>query len=160
MALLVAADRYGHAFDLALNPILLGRILNVHVVDADRAAVGVTQQLEDVFEAHAALLTEVRVRAAQTEDQELALQIPDRQAVVRGVEFGVRLRFFPRQRIEIGDEMTTDAEGVDQRLHLHLLFEQDLFVVDRVDVLAPFDRLVRHVERPEDVDVKIVFTEQ
>ena len=96
----------------------------------------------------------------ETEDQELALEIPDREAVVRRVELGVRLGFFPRQRIEISDEMAAHAECVDEGLHLHLLFEQDLFVIDRVDVLAPLDRLVGHVERAEDVDIEIVFTEK
>ena len=65
VVLLVAADRYGDAFDLALDPVLLGRILDVHVVDADGAAIRVAQELEDVFEAHAALLAEVRMRAAR-----------------------------------------------------------------------------------------------
>ena len=106
------------------------------------------------------MLAELRVRAAETEDQELALKIPDRQAVVRRVELRVRLRFFPRERIEIGDEVPADAECIDERLHLHLLFEQHLFVVDGVDVFAPLDGLVRHVERTEEVDVEVVFAEQ
>ena len=47
-----ARQRRRHAFDVLLDPSLLVGILDVHVLDAERAAVGVAQDLEDVAERH------------------------------------------------------------------------------------------------------------
>ena len=54
VALLVVAELGPHALDLRLDPALLVGVLDVHVLDADRAAVGVAQHAEDVAERHAA----------------------------------------------------------------------------------------------------------
>ena len=50
LALLVVADC--DTFDLALDPALLLGVLDVHVLDADRAAVRVAQHAEQVAEPH------------------------------------------------------------------------------------------------------------
>ena len=53
VALLVGRRAVVDALDLLLDPALLLRLLDVHVLDADRAAVGVAQDAEDVAEGHA-----------------------------------------------------------------------------------------------------------
>ena len=50
VALLVTRQCEAHAFDLLLDPPLLGGVLDVHVLDADRAAVRVTQDAQDLAE--------------------------------------------------------------------------------------------------------------
>ena len=53
VALVVEVELRRHALDLLLDPALLLRVLDVHVLDADRAAVRVAQHVEDVAERHA-----------------------------------------------------------------------------------------------------------
>ena len=50
VALVVEVELGRHALDLLLDPALLVRVLDVHVLDADRAAVRVAQDVEDVAE--------------------------------------------------------------------------------------------------------------
>ena len=69
-------------------------------------------------------------------------------------------RLLPAQRVEVGDQVAADAVDADQRGDLHLLVQHRLFAVDRVDVGAPLDGLVRHAEGVEDVVVEAVLAEQ
>jgi len=48
--LLVLLHGGRHALDLLLDPALLHRVLDVHVLDAERPAVGVAQDVEDLVE--------------------------------------------------------------------------------------------------------------
>ena len=54
VALVVGVELGDDALDLLLDPALLLGVLDVHVLDADGAAVGVAQHVEDVAERHAA----------------------------------------------------------------------------------------------------------
>ena len=54
VALVVGGELGRDALDLLLDPALLLGILDVHVLDADRAAVGVAQHVEDVAERRSA----------------------------------------------------------------------------------------------------------
>ena len=62
--------------DPLLDPAALGRVQDVHVLDADRAAVGVAQHAEHVAQLHPLL-------AGEAADRELAVQVPQGQAVGR-----------------------------------------------------------------------------
>ena len=128
------------ALDLGLDPALLLGVLDVHVLDADRAAVGVAQHAEQVAERHL-------LGAGDAAGEELAVEVPDRQPVRQRVELLGHRRLLPAQRVEVGDEVAADAVDADQRGDLHLLLQHRLFAVDRVDVGPPAHRLVRHVER-------------
>ena len=88
VALLVGVERDVDALDLVLDPRLLGRLLDVHVLDADRAAVGVAQHVQDVAERHA-------VAAAEAVGEELAVEVPDGEPVGGRVELGVHDRVLP-----------------------------------------------------------------
>ena len=50
--LVLGPEHIANALDLLLDPVLLGQLLDVHVLDADRAAVGVTQHVQDLAELH------------------------------------------------------------------------------------------------------------
>ena len=139
--------------DLGLDPALLLGVLDVHVLDADRAAVRVAQHAEQVAERHAVL-------AGDAAGEELPLEVPDRQPVRQRVELLGHDRLLPAERVEVGDEVAADAVDADQRGDLHLLLQHRLFAVDRVDVGAPAHRLVRHVEGGEHVVVEAVLAEQ
>ncbi len=151
--LLLLGHRRMGAFDLALDPALLVGLLDVHVLDADRAAVRVAEHTEQVAEPHLG-------RAGDAIGEELAVEVPDREAVRRRIELDGRVRLLPAQRVEVGDQVTAHAVDADQLGDLHLLVQHRLLTVDRVDVGTPFDGLVRHPEGVEDVVVEAVLTEQ
>ena len=69
------------ALDLLLDPVLLVQVLDVHVLDADGAAVGVAQHPQDLAEDRLVL-------APQAAGEELAVEVPDGEPVGRGVELG------------------------------------------------------------------------
>ena len=81
-------------------------VLDVHVLDADGAAVRVAQHAEDVAQLHQRL-------AAEAADGELALQVPQRQPVLCDVQVGV-LALLVLQRVGVGHEVAADPVGVDQ----------------------------------------------
>ena len=75
------------ALDPLLDPLLLVGLLDVHVLDADRARVRVAQHAEDVAQRHR---RRSEAPGAEAADRELAVEVPDREVVVRDVELGVR----------------------------------------------------------------------
>ena len=136
-----------------LDPLLLIGVLDVHVLDADRAAVRIAQHAEEVAEAHLG-------HAADAVGEELAVEVPDRQAVGGRIELLGCQRLLPAQRVEVGHQVTAHPVDADQLGDGHLLGQHRLFAVHRVGVGPPLDRLVRHVERVEDVLVEVVLTEE
>ena len=48
--LLLDTERRRYAFDVLLDPALLLRVLNVHVLDAERPAVGIAEHGQDLVE--------------------------------------------------------------------------------------------------------------
>ena len=151
--LALLADGRLHAFDLRLDPAVLGEVLDVHVLDADRAAVRIAQHAEQVAELH--LLV-----SADAAGEELAIEVPDRQAVCRRVELVGKLGLLPAQRIEVGDQVAANAVDADQRGDLHLLVQHRFFAVDRAVIDSPLHRLVRHAEALEHCFVEAVLAEQ
>ena len=148
---LLAGERLVRALDPVLDPLALGRLLDVHVLDADGAAVGVAQDAEDLAHLHQALA------AGEAAGGELAVEVPQRQPVGLDVEVVVAA-LAVLQRVGVGHQVAADPIGVD---HLHdpgLL--GDLVLVVGADVLGPADRLVRDPQRAEDVVVEAVLAEQ
>jgi hypothetical protein len=158
--LLVDRQLVGDALDLLLDPALLVRLLDVHVLDADRAAVRVAEDAEDVAHAHGVLAADGRIDAGHAPGQELAVEVPDGQAVGRGVELGVHLGLFGRQRIEVGDQMAAHAVLVDQLDDLHLLGERGLLVIGGVHVATPAHGFVRDPDRAEHLFVEVVVADE
>ena len=114
VALLLHVERAGLPFDVLLDPSLLLGVLNVHVLDAERPAVGVAQDVEDLVEGG-------DVAPGQAVRHELAGQVPDGQPVGQRVEFGVDVRRLGVERVEMGDEVAPHPVHVDERLHVDLL---------------------------------------
>ena len=141
------------ALDLLLDPALLLGVLDVHVLDADGAAVRVAQDVEDVAEREL-------LPAGQAAGEELAVEVPDGEPVGRRVELDRHLRFLPAQRVEVGDEVAAHAVDADEVGDRHLLLEHRLLAVDRVDVPPPLHGLVGHLEGAEHLVVEPVRAEQ
>ena len=149
--LVLAVHPRERPLDPGLDPPSLVRVLDVHVLDADRAAVGVAEHLEDVAQLHERLV------AAERAGRELAVEVPEREAVVADVEVWVA-PLLVLQRIGVGHEVPAHAVDVDQLEYAGLL--ADLVLVADRDVLRPADRFVRDAERVEDVVVEVALAEQ
>ena len=138
--------------DPLLDPAALLGIHDVHVLDAGRAAVGVAQDAEDVAQLH-----EAPAGAAELAGGELAVEVPERQAVRLDAQVGVAA-LLVLQRVGVGHQVAAHPVGVDQLEDPGLLV--DLVVVRRRDVGVPADRLVGDPERAEDVVVEAVLAQQ
>ena len=114
VALLDGVERGGHALDVLLDPPLLLGVLDVHVLDAEGAAVGVAQEVEGLAQGQG-------VASRQAVDDELPVEVPQGEPVGGGVELGVQWSRLGRQGIEVGDEMAPHPVHVDQALHVDLL---------------------------------------
>ena len=81
-----------------LQPAPLLRVGDVHVLDADPAAVRVAQHAEDVAQLHQLL-------AGEAADRELAVEVPQRQPVPGDVEVGV-VAHGVLERVGVGHQVT------------------------------------------------------
>ena len=91
---------------MALEPRLAAGILDVGELDADLAAVGGAQRLEDLAE-------RLHRTAGQIAGEERALEVVVAEAVVRRIEFGEVLRA-AAERVDVRDAMSARAVRVDQ----------------------------------------------
>lgn len=86
VALVLDVDPCALAFDLLLDPTLLGGVLDVAVLDADRAAVGVAQHVQQVAQLLARHPADGCVDAVLAAGEELAVEVPDGEAVGGRIE--------------------------------------------------------------------------
>src|SRR5215468_9008841 len=99
---LVVAD-----LDALLDPGLLARILDVHELDADIAAVGLAQGRHDLPQRRGLV-------SQQVVDVDRPLQVAFGEAVSARIELRVALARLQVERIEAGLEVAADAIGADQ----------------------------------------------
>ena len=134
-----------------LPPALLGRLGAVHVLGADRAAVGLAQRLHDLAQRHVLVGREVGVRRAEHH-----VHVGFGEVVERRLELGDLRPLLALQRIEVGPARAERAVGGDQRLDVDLLpRDRQVFargaVAEGVGLGALGERLddrrVRHVAR-------------
>ena len=130
----------------------------MHVLDADRARVGVPEEAQDVAQLHGGPTGEAARR-------ELAVEVPDGQVVVVDVELGVGLGLLGAERVEVGDQVAADAVHVDELLDSDSLVgrrDRRLFAAraSRADVHAPPRRFVGDGEALEDVVVELLAPEK
>jgi hypothetical protein len=139
------------------QPLLALGVGDVHVLDADRAAVGLAQPVEDLAQRGAIAF------ALEAAGHELAVEVPERQAVGGRVQVAVR-RPVAVERVEVGHQVPAHAVVVDQLQDLGLLL--DLLAAarrpeqPRVRVHLPAHRPVRHAEIGEDALVERVLALQ
>ena len=148
--LLVVPRPLVRPLDAGLDPGPLVGLLDVHVLHADGPAVRVAQHAEDLAQLHQRL-------AAEAAGGELPLQVPQGQPVLVDVQVGV-LALRELQRVGVGHEVAAHPVGVDQLLHPGRL--GDVVLVPGGDVPDPADRLVRDLQRGEDVVEETVVAQQ
>ena len=137
-------------FHVLLDPGPLGRVLNVHVLNTERAAVGVAQHAEDLAE-------ECGGFPAESAGHELAVEVPEGEAVTGDLEVGMGA-LFVFQRVDVRHEVSAHAERVDELLHpsglSHLVAEVHM------DVTCPVDRIVGDSQVGEDLLVEIALADE
>ena len=94
-------------FDALLDPGLLGRVLDMHELDADLAAIGGAQLGQDLAQRRG-------LEAQDIADEDRPVHIGLGEAVGRGIELGMGLDRLQAQRIEIGLQMAAHAIGADE----------------------------------------------
>ncbi len=94
------------------------RVVDVHVLGAERPAIRVLQRLDEVAQTHP------RRPALERSDVELGVEVGVGEAVGREVEVGDRALLLPLQRIEVGLEHAERAELADHLQHQHLLVQR------------------------------------
>ena len=133
-----------------LDPGALLRVLDVHVLDADRAAVRVAQHAEYLPQLHPRL-------AAEPAGRELPLQVPEGQPVLVDVQVGM-LALLVLERVGVGHEVAAHPVRVDELMDPRGL-RQVVLMAGR-DVLDPAHGLVGDPQRLEHVIVEALLAEQ
>ena len=116
---LLAASRAGvvaRGLHALLQPVLPLGLRDVHVLDADRAAVGLAQDLDDLAQRHA--VAGRRGRPSRTRGR--GPRSSGRRSPGSSSRCGAR---FDVERVEVGDQVAAHAVGVDELQHPRLLLD-------------------------------------
>ena len=145
--------RLGNPLDVVLDPELLLWTLDVHVLHADRVAVGVAQDLEDLRQGE-------DLAPRQAEGVEGAVEIVRPDPVLLGVEVGADLAWFGLERVEPRDEVAAHPVHVDERPDHQLLFQLVAVWFGRRTALRPTERFARDPEGGEHLVVEVVLADE
>src|SRR3712207_4347521 len=99
-------------FDALLNPGLLDRIGDVHELDAERLAIGAVEDGDD-------LADRAELHAEHLVEEDLAVPVGLREAVMGRVQFLVAGAGLDAERVELGMEMTPHPIGTDEHEGAH-----------------------------------------
>ena len=150
-------------FHALLEPGFLLRRLDVHVLGADLAAVGLTERFQDFAEREHHVRGAFAQFLAEGAGDEFTVEIPNGEAVMGRIELRMVVRF-GAEWIEIGNEVAADSIGVDQLKNagffadLHLAHGR--LARGNGAIGFPLHRLVRHAQVGKDGVVEVVFTLQ
>lgn len=95
------------ALDALLDPGLLFRVLDVHELDANRPAIGLVQDVEDLAQRR-------RFQPERVVQEDRTVEVVRAEAVGRRIQFRVRLALLQAQRVEMRVHVAADAEDADQ----------------------------------------------
>ncbi len=137
-------------FQPFLHPQALGRVLNVHVLNANGAGVSVTQAVQNLTQRHLH-------RPAEAQGWEDPVQIPHAKPVAAQLQVGVATQTVG-QGIKVGCQVPAGTISVDQALDAGAL--PFLHIEVRYQVLFPPVRRVRDTQGVEDAIVKTVLASQ
>ncbi len=107
LAFLGEGDFLVTAFNAFLHPGLFGRVGDVHVLDADIAAIGAAHNGEDFPECS-------RFQTQHAINEDAAVHVGFSEAPVAWMQFGVIALGLEAQRIEVRLQVAADTEGADQ----------------------------------------------
>ena len=132
----VERGRVAHRLHALDQPAALGRVLQVHELDPDRAAVGLAQRRQDVAQRH---LDVGRAIRRDEEGVQALGRKPDRLEGQQGV-----LERAGLERVEAGEQVPDLAEAVDQGLHPRLV--RGRFAAGGPEALRPLERQLEPLE--------------
>ncbi len=147
--LLLGRQHLRGPLDVVLDPELLLGTLDVHVLHADRTAVGVAQDLEDLRERK-------DLAPRQAEGVEAPLKVVGAEPVAPGVEVRAELRGTLLEGIEPRDQVAAHPVHVDERPDHQLLPQLIPVAGGRHASLGPADRFTAETQRGEDLVVEAV----
>jgi hypothetical protein len=104
---LVPVGAVALALDALLDPGLLVRVLDVHELDADVAAVGGAHRLHDLRQRR-------RLHPQHVVDEDGPVPVVVVEAVGGGIELGVLVALDQAQRVQLGLQVAAHAVGADQ----------------------------------------------
>ena len=110
--------------DALLYPGLLVRLLDVHELDADGAAIGLAHDLEDLPQARG-------LDPQHVVDEDRPVQVLGAEAVALGIELRMRLDRLQAQRIEVGLQVAAHPVGADQHERANRIERRRADVVGR-----------------------------
>ena len=111
LALALQHESVLSSLNALLDPRALRRILDVHVLDADDAAVDSPQRADDLSQRR---LVEAELAA----EEDMAVEVGFAEAVGARLELGVARNRLQAERVEARGEVGAGAVGVDQRHRL------------------------------------------
>ena len=106
LALAGEGDALVAALDALLDPALLGRIGDVHELDAERRAIGPPEDVDHLRDGR-------ELQPEHVVDEDLPAVVGLGEAVGGGIELGFRSRRLELERVEMGVEMAAHAVGAD-----------------------------------------------
>ena len=148
--LLVVRRLFVGLLEVFLEPLALLGVLQVGVFNAHGSAIRITHQSENFAKQH-------RSTTSKTADNELTVEVPERQPVVLDLEVGVG-PLLVLQRVNVRHAVPANAERLDE--FLHTCGFVDCIRIVNLDVFRPANRLVGDAKRRKDVFVKSVFTDE
>src|SRR5438128_7716188 len=156
--LLLDFDRYRLgtnklAPDLFPYPELLSLALNMAIFGADFPAISALKNIQDLAQSCA-------FGSCQTASDKNSIQVPDRQVVSFHVQLRVVEHRHGMQRIDIGDQVSPHAIGIDQFHHARLFDSLLLRLIgsqeERIAIKVPAQRRMRNSEVCKNVVVKLM----
>src|SRR5713226_7291742 len=145
------------ATNLLAQPEFFFLALNVTILDADFAAVGALQNVQNLAQRR-------RLSSAQPAGDEQSIEIPNRQIVSLDVQLGVIQKGHRVQGIDVGDQVAAHSISIYQFHHARLSRRLLVHLIGArkegraIDV--PAQRRMGNAEIGEDVVVKALFTDQ
>src|SRR5712692_2518997 len=143
--------------DLLAQPEFFFLALNVTILDADFAAVGALQNVQNLAQRR-------HLSTAQPAGDEQSIEIPNRQVVSFDVQLGMIQKRHRVQGIDVGDQVATDSIGIYQFHHARLSRRLLVHLIGArkegraIDV--PAQGRMRNTQIGEDVVVKTFLPDQ
>src|SRR5262245_15062927 len=101
---------------------------------------------------------------AQATREETPIEVPDCQSIVLGIKFRMLMHRHHIERIDIGDQVTTDTVSIDKFEEPGLLPDLLALTVDSekewIDIDRPAQRFIGDSQVGEDLVVKLVLSKQ
>ncbi len=146
--LIITRHTFLRYFNPLLKPFPLFRVLDVHVLDSDSAAVGISEHSQDVAQFHQRFSTEPT-------GGEFSIQVPESQIMLQYLQICV-IALVILEGVGVRNDVPANPKCVDQFLDSGGLVE--ICVVRRRNIARPTNRNIWNAECAENFIVEAVLT--